>query len=137
MEIQFSLIAFATLWQFVLGALWYSPLMFGKLWMKIMGATQMSKEEMAKMQKEIAPFYLLQILLTLIFTWELAHTINADTGANPYFLALVTWFGYIVPIQISGVIWGSTPKKYWLKQICVITANQFVGMMVATYILLF
>lgn len=49
----------ATLFAFILGAVWYSPLMFGNLWAKINGSDKYTKEELAKLEKEMTKFYLL------------------------------------------------------------------------------
>ncbi len=137
MEIHPLSIALAVVVQFVLGALWYSPLFFGKWWMDIMEATKLSKEEMQKMQKEMGPFYGLQILLTIIFTLALATLLGtlSNAGFHPYSIAGLIWIGFIVPTQIAGVIWGNTKKKFWAKQIFVMTSYQLVGILLATLIL--
>jgi hypothetical protein len=77
MDVNYTLIIVASIAQFILGALWYSPLLFGKWWMQIMECTHLSKEELKKMQAKMTPFYGLQFLLTILFTWELAHTPTA------------------------------------------------------------
>ena len=137
MEINFTLIIIATVIQFVLGALWYSPVLFGNIWMKIMGAEKYSKEEIAKMQKEMLPFFGLQILLTLITTFVLANNLlySGTVGAASYFYSFFMWLGYIMPIQVGSVIWGNTPKKFWLKQILIMISYQFIAIMLATFIL--
>lgn len=139
MEIPHLPILLATLVQFLLGALWYSPLLFGKVWMEIMECANLSKEELQKMQKEMTPFYVLQFLLTLIFTsilaFDLYYAQVASLGLSPYVIAGGIWFGFIVPTQISGVVWANTKKKYWLKQILIMTSYQLVGILSAAYIL--
>jgi hypothetical protein len=113
--------------------------MFGKVWMQIMEVTNKTKEELAKMEKEMIPFYILQFVLTIIFTLNLAGTydimLKGDPACSVYAAAAGLWFGIIVPIQISGIIWGNTKKKYWCKQIAVMTGMQFVGIMVAAFVL--
>ncbi len=130
-------IAIAVLVQFVLGALWYSPLLFGKWWMIIMEATKLSKEELQNMQKQMGPFYGLQLVMTVIFTMVLATMIRSlsTSGFSPYHVAGLVWIGFIVPTQIAGVIWGNTKKQFWAKQIFVMTTYQLVGIMLATLIL--
>ncbi len=139
MEIQYSLIIVATVAQFILGALWYSPLLFGKWWMEIMECNTMTPEDMKKMQKEMSPFYGLQFLLTAVFTFVLAMCIYyfkiADAGFSAYAVAGLVWLGFIVPTQIAGVVWANTKKKFWLKQIFVMTSYQFTGMMIAAFVL--
>lgn len=140
MEINYILIAVATLVQFILGAVWYSPLMFGKFWMKVMGGDhQCTKEEMQKMQKEMMPFYGLQILLTIIFTFVLAMFIYylqmANVGFHAYGVAGWIWLGFILPTQVSGVIWGNTKREFWLKQISIMLSYQLIGLMLTAWIL--
>ncbi|MDB5204349.1 MAG: hypothetical protein JWP09_377 [Candidatus Taylorbacteria bacterium] len=131
---NYTYIIIATLAQFVLGALWYSPLMFGKWWMQIMGAENRTKEEMQKMQKEMVPFYLLQIFLTFVFTCALTIMLIL-MPFNPYTSALVLLIGFIIPTQIGGVIWGNTPKRLLAKQLFVMVSYQFFGIILATFIL--
>jgi spore maturation protein SpmB len=133
------LIFLATLAQFILGGLWYSPLMFGKWWMQIMEVTHLGKDELAKMQKEMAPFYVLQFILTFVVTMSLAGTYEVFKQSTPdcniFAMAFGIWMGFIAPIQISTVIWGNTKKKYWAKQLFVMLSMQLVGIMLAAAIL--
>ncbi len=139
MELNYTLILVATVIQFVLGALWYSPLMFGKWWMQIMESTELSKEELQKLQKEMAPFYGLQLLLALLTTFVLAMCIHylqmANVGFHAYGVAGWIWLGFIAPTQIAGVIWANTKKKFWAKQIFVMISYQLVGMMISAFVL--
>lgn len=114
METNYMLIIVASLAQFILGALWYSPLMFGKWWMEIMEATNLPVEQVKKMQKEMAPFYGLQLFLTLFSTFALVNLAVA-TPFSLYHVAFWVWLSFIVPTQISGVVWANTKKKFWVK----------------------
>jgi hypothetical protein len=136
---NFGLIFLATIVQFVIGALWYSPLMFGKTWMSIMEVSHYTKEELQKMQKSMMPFYGLQFVLTLITTWVLASNLAFSniTGMAAYFYAFFMWFGYMMPISVSAVIWSSTKRKFWIKQISIMLGMQLVGIMIATFIITF
>ncbi len=135
MEVNIWLVIGATVAQFVLGALWYSPLLFGKFWMKVVGADQCTKEEIKAVQKDMAPFYGLQFLITVLYTCMLSIFILGGLSFSPYMIALLVWSGFIVPTQISGVIWGSTKKEFWVKQIGVMISYQLVGIVLATFIL--
>lgn len=135
MEISLTLVVLATVAQFVLGALWYSPLLFGKWWMQIMESTHLSKEELQKMQKGMTPFYGLQFLLTLLSTFSLASLAPYLPEYSIFHIAFWLWMGFIVPTQISSVVWGSTKKKYWVRQIFVMVSMQLAGLMLASSIL--
>ncbi len=138
LSILLAIILLATVVQFVLGAVWYSPLMFGKWWMQIMEVAHLSKEELQKMQKEMWPFYLLQFVITFIFTVSFFGThemaAKAIPGCSIYQMVIGVWFGFVLPIQIGSVIWGNTKKKYWLKQIFVMTSYQIVSLLLAAFI---
>jgi hypothetical protein len=136
MELNYTLILVATILQFILGAVWYSPLMFGKWWMEIMEVAHIPKEELKKMQKEMTPFYLLQLVLTITSTTVLAMFLQGLPSLwNPYGIAFFVLLGFIVPTQVSGVVWANTKKKFWVKQIFVMVSMQLVGIMLATWIL--
>ena len=134
MQIDYMLIVVASLAQFVLGAVWYSPLMFGKWWMEIMEVTHVPQEELKRIQKQMAPFYALQLVLTLFSTFALAN-LTIATPFSIYHVAFWIWLSFIVPTQISGVVWANTKKRFWAKQIFVMTTYQFVGLMLAAFIL--
>ncbi len=135
MDINYILVLVATIAQFILGAIWYSPLMFGKWWMEIMECTNIPMEELKRQQKAMMPFYALQLLLTLFTTINLAALIGLLPQFSPYSLALHIFMGFIVPTQIAGVIWANTKKKFWIKQICVMVSYSLVGIMLAAFIL--
>lgn len=134
MEINYILIVIAALAQFILGALWYSPIIFGKWWMEIMEVTNLSKEKLLEMQKKMSPFYALQFFLTLFSTFALVNLVGMTT-LSIYHLAFWIWISFIVPTQISGVIWGNTKKQFWAKQVFVMVSYQIVGLMLAAWIL--
>ena len=62
---------------FILGGLWYSPLLFGKRWMKETGIT----EETTKNANMIKIFSL-ALILALIASFFLAMFIGPNTGAG-------------------------------------------------------
>lgn len=135
MEHIYLLVVGATLVQFILGALWYSPLLFGKWWMQIMEVESYSKEQLQKMQKEMAPFYGLQLFLTLFTTFSFANLVKFIPALSIYHVAFWIWLGFIVPLQIGSVIWANTKRKYWLKQISIMVSFQLVAILIAAFIL--
>lgn len=137
MDINYVGILVATMVTFVLGGLWYSPLMFGKWWMQIMECDTLSQEELKKMQKKMAPFYGLQLLLTLMTTVVLSIFITdvLNSDADTYFMTALIWVGFIVPTQIAGVVWANTKQKFWAKQIFIMISFQLVAIMLSAWIL--
>lgn len=132
---NYTLIAVATIAQFILGGLWYSPLIFGKWWMQIVGADNCTPEEIKAMQKGMGPFYLIQLVITFVSTTALAMFIQAMPDYSAYMTAAVIFGGFMLPLQISGVIWGGTKRALQGKQLLVLALGQFLGMMLAAWIL--
>ncbi len=132
---NYTLITIATIAQFILGALWYSPLIFGKWWMEIVGADKCTPEEIKAMQKQMSPFYIVQLVITFVSTATLAMFIQAMPAYSAYMTATVIFGGFILPLQISGVMWGGTKRSLQGKQLLVLTLGQFACMMLAAWIL--
>lgn len=134
MTVNYMWVVVAAIAQFILGGVWYSPLMFGKWWMQIMEMTHATPEELKKMQASMAPFYGVQFLLSLFTTISFANLLPYVTYLSPMHLAFWLWIGFIAPVQIGTVIWGKTKKQYWAKQIFVMLSYQFVGIMLMAWI---
>lgn len=112
-------ILIATVLQFIFGAIWYSAL-FGNLWGKIHGFDKLSKDVQQKMMKEMGPYYAVQFLVTILTTYVLGRIISlVPAETNTYMLAGLLWLGFMVPVQISGVIFGGTEGKWIIKKIAV------------------
>lgn len=139
MDIQYGWVLVAVVAQFVLGALWYSPLLFGRWWMQIMEKTNLSKSELQKLQKQMLPFYGLQLFLTLLSTFVLVMFVHFMHKGEPSFHAYGVsgwiWLGFIAPTQISAVVWGNTKRAVWGKQIFVMLSYQLVALMVTAYLI--
>lgn len=103
--------------------------------MEIMECTNIPPEELKKMQKEMAPFYGLQLVLTFLTTVAFANLVPYVTAFSIYHLAFWIWVGFIAPIQIGSVVWANTEKKYWLKQILIMLSFQLVAIMITAWIL--
>lgn len=119
MELNYLAILVATVAQFVVGAVWYSAL-FGKLWGKIHGFDKLPKDVQQKMMKEMGPFYGLQAIVTLITSIVLALILtDAPQDWNAFLIAFLVWLGFVVPTQVSAVIFGGTESKWIVQKIAV------------------
>lgn len=127
-------ILLATVAQFIVGAVWYSFL-FGKMWGRIHGFDKLPKNVQNKMVKEMGPFYGIQFLVTVITTIILAYFKSLE-NINLFYFAFLIWFGFIVPAQISAVIFGGTDKKWIVKKVLVQSGAALVCLEFASLILL-
>jgi hypothetical protein len=98
-----------------IGFVWYSHLLFAKPWMKEMGHT---KETMAKDQKAMGPWYAVSFVALLVTAFMLTHVMTLSEhfyGYTPLTTGLTTaffmWIGFIAPVQLTDVIFGSKKVK--------------------------
>lgn len=136
MQLNYLAILIATALQFAFGAFWYS-VPFGKLWGKIHGFDKLSKETQEKMMKEMGPFYGLQALVTLVTTIVLAIFIANQPEWNAFAMAGFFWVGFVLPTQISAVIFSNTPKEWMLKKVAVQAGAAFFCYQIAAAVLHF
>ncbi len=137
MQFNFVPIILAGVVQFAIGAVWYSFL-FGKLWGRIHGFDKLPKEVQQKMMKEMGPYYALQALMTLITTVVLyIFIVYLPHNWNIYALAIFFWIGFVVPTQVSAVIFGGTEKKWIVKKIAVQAGASFFCLEAAAIIIHF
>lgn len=131
MNVNYLAILIASVLQFIFGAIWYSAL-FGKLWGQIHDFQKHSKEVQEKMMKEMGPFYGVQFLVTLVTTYILALLVGELSPAwSPFKIAGLAWLGFVVPTQVSGVIFGGTESKWICKKIAVLAGASFGCLQIA------
>ncbi len=118
MHLNYLSVLIATIVQFAIGAVWYS-VFFGKLWGKIHGFDKLPKETQQKMMKAMGPFYALQAFVTLVTAFVLALFITYLPLWNAYAMAGFFWLGFVVPTQVSSVIFGGTESKWIFPKIAV------------------
>lgn len=134
MELNWLAIILAVVAQFIVGAIWYMPL-FGTLWGKIHAFDKLNKEAQKEMAAKMGPWYGLQLLVTLFTTIVLAKLMMAGTGYSSYNLAMMLWFGFVLPTQVSAVVFGGTDPKWIWTKIAVMAAGSLACLLVAVAVL--
>lgn len=135
MELNYTAILLATFLQFVCGAIWYTAF-FGKLWGKIHGFDKLPKEKQQEMMKGMGPIYGVQLLVTLIMTFVLAIFIEMlPQNWNAYGMAGFFWLGFILPAQVSSVLFGGTESKWIVKKIAIQSFSSLICLEVAALVL--
>lgn len=111
---------------FVIGMLWYSPLLFANAWMKLSG---IKKEVMEKAKKKILPTRIASFISLLVMTYVLAYFVNiagASTVLEGAQTGFLLWLGFIASVTLGKVffLWeGKSVKLYVLN-----AAHYFVVM---------
>ena len=109
MELNYLAILAATAASFVLGGLWYSPVLFGKVWMVETGITEESAQ-----QRNMVKVFGLAILATLIVAFNLAAFLGPEasftSGAFYGFLAGAGWVA--MAFAINDLFEGRTLRLF-------------------------
>lgn len=135
MDLNYAAILVAAILQFVFGAVWYTPV-FGKVWGKIHGFDTYSKETQQEMMKGMVPLLGMQFVVTIVTTVVLAMFLAGTTSPwSAYTFAGLCWLGFIVPTQVSAVLFGGTDPKWIVKKILIMAGAALGCMMIAAAVL--
>lgn len=133
MELNYLAIFLATIAQFIIGWVWYGPI-FGNIWSKIHGFDKLTKAVQEKMMKEMGPFYGMQLLVTIILTVIFSLILNYLPNRSTFSLAGLLWLGFMVPTQVSAVIFGGTERKWIASKIAVQAGGSLACLMGAALV---
>ena len=136
MYLNYMAVFIASVLQFIVGAIWYMPL-FGELWRKIHNVPKPSKAEQEKMMKTMMPMLGVQYVMTLVTSFVLAIFITYQPTWNAYAMAGFFWIGFVVPTQVSAVVFGGTDPKWIVKKILVMAFGSLACLEVAAAVLHF
>jgi hypothetical protein len=106
------------------GLIWFQPKIFGNDWVKLTG-------------KDLTPAFIwvpAGIIGHLIMALVLALIVKlsgAQTAFDAAIIGIITWAGFIVPLEIGELIWEKIPFKLFLIRI----GNQLVGFIITGIIL--
>ena len=126
-HVNYIAVLVATIVVFVLGWLWYSPLLFYKPWMRARGIDPAVAMAGAKMPTgKLA----IELVRCFVLAYIVAHFVAA-LGINNWFIAahfgLLLWIGFPVVLLAGSVLWDNTPVKVaaihagdWLVKLLVI-----------------
>ena len=132
MKIKYPAVIVATLLHYILGGLWYSPLLFGNEFIQLINWTpeQLRQAESQSHAKELA----LAFVMSLVLVYILAHFVNytkATSAMGGIQTAFWIWLGFVVTTQAPTVLFEG--RSFGLFAINV--AYQLVGCALAGAIL--
>lgn len=140
MELKINIVAIlvATVANFFLGFIWYTPL-FGKIWGKEMGYPPDMRPEKSVMFKGMA----FMVIGNFLFAGVLAHNILAwqfvpgvkEMGplSNALSAAIFTWLGFYFPGELGATVW----EKHSWKLFGINTGYHLASLLVVALILTF
>ena len=137
MNINILAIIVATVAQFFIGAIWYTPI-FGKLWGRIHGFDHLTPEAQKEMQKGMWKLLVPQFIFTFITTFVFALLKSGFPPEwNIYGLAGFFWLGFVVPTQVAAVLFGGTDPKWVVTKILIMAGGSLFCLEAAAHILSF
>jgi len=127
-HVSFLPVLVAAVVVFVLGWLWYSPLLFYKPWMRLRGLDPVAAMAGAKMP---GGKLLVELVRCLLLAYVIARFV-ALLGISSWLMAVhfgfMAWIGFPVIILTGSVLWENTPWKVaaihagdWLVKLLVIS----------------
>ena len=118
MKINYAAVAASAVLYWVLGGLWYSPLLFGGKFIELM---RWSPEQVARVQAEGAGAQLaLAFVGSLVAAYVLAHVVrymSAENAADGAKAGLWLWLGFIVTSNLNTVFFEFRPVGLYLINI--------------------
>ncbi len=130
--VNFWAVVAAAIASFVMGSVWYSPMMFGDVWARNLGK---NPEELERMKKAPMAVPVVGMFVgSLVMAYILAHFVaymNVRSLADAFQLAFWLWLGFIVTVGVSAVLFERRSKKVFFINI----AFQLVNIFVASVIL--
>lgn len=92
---------------FVVGSLWYSPLLFGNMWMKLAGIKK-TKKKVSCMWLSFLFYFVGMLVMSFVLAHFLLFT-AASTIVEGFITSFWLWLGFIAPITLGGILWENKP----------------------------
>jgi hypothetical protein len=123
-DINFLAVLTAWIIHIIMNLLWFLPGLFGNQWSRLTG------KEMKPDNKWLIPGILGHLAMVFVLVILIKLTGSAN-GVNGLIIGLLTWIGFIVPLEIGEVVWEKIPVRLCLIRI----GNQLLSIAVAGFIL--
>jgi hypothetical protein len=98
---------------FILGALWYSPILFGNIWMKNIGK---KPEELKMSITTVIGSVILSILMPLFLAILLEFIGNYDI-LEGLLISFIIWIGFVITFELYSVLYTGRNFKVYLIDI--------------------
>lgn len=134
MDVNIMAVLVAAVAMFAVGGFWYMVL-FAKAWGEIHGFDKLSKKEQSDMASKMGPYYGLQVVVTILSAWALAYFIVALPNVPWAIVAFWLWLGFIVPTEVSSVIFGGTEGRWIAKKIAISIGGSLVCTLVGAWVI--
>jgi hypothetical protein len=108
---------------FILGGLWYSPMLFSKKWMALQNKTE--EQARAEMASANMPLMYVSAFITALITAAvmahiLSHLVSGPdhvihpSAAHGAMFGFLCWLGFAAPSSYGTALFSGKPKQLWL-----------------------
>jgi hypothetical protein len=115
---------------FMLGGLWYSPVMFAKRWVALMGKTEDDLKANAAGGSAFLIVFICGLLTATSMALILSHVANL-TWCKALCVAVVAWIGFAGATSFGTALFSGEKKALWLIN----TVYNLISFMIAALIL--
>lgn len=117
--VNYLAVLLAAVLMFILGGLWYSPLLFVKKWVALLGKTEeQMRIEAASANMPLMYFsaFVCALITAMVMAHILAHMAAImPTGAvHGAFFGFMAWIGFAAPTSYATALFSGKPKQLWL-----------------------
>lgn len=126
---QLFVIVLATIAQFIVGAIWYTPI-FGQLWGKIHGFDKLDKKTQERMMAQMGPIFGVQAVITVITSFVMVQLHEQFSDYSLYMMIFWIWLGFVTPAQIAGNLFGGAREGWVMTKSAIMSAGSLVVLMV-------
>jgi hypothetical protein len=101
---------------FILGGLWYSPILFAKPWIAAMGRTEEDLRGAAS-ARSVPLMYLAVFIAGTLTAWVLAivvRTFNADDALAGAITGALCWLGFAGATSFGTSLFSLQPTRLWV-----------------------
>ncbi|MCB9799079.1 DUF1761 domain-containing protein [Candidatus Nomurabacteria bacterium] len=140
-EVNYTAVLVAAIVAYIIGALWFSPVLFGKPWMKLTGKTDTDMQ--AAKKKGMSKTYFSHFLTTLVTAYVLFHFVagwyTSQSELTATAIGLQTgfwlWLGLLATTQLSPVFWNGKPwKLYWIETSYNLVSLLLMGLIIGMWL---
>ncbi len=133
MELNIVAVIVSTLVMFAVGAFWYS-VPFQKAWSSVHGFDKLSKKEQDVLMKSMGPIYGVQLIVTVIMSIALTVMAQEFDDLPLVYPAFFIWLGFVMPSQVSAVLFSRTENRFKLQQILIMTSESLIRLLIAAWV---
>ncbi len=97
---------------FVIGMLWYSPLLFGKAWARLNGYD--TPEKVAALQRGAARAYGISFVAYLVLGIGVGALVQGEPLGQAVLIAFQIWVFLIMPVSLTALMFSERTFGAWL-----------------------